>query len=484
MTDSDPSIAGKFFQDSSYYSVARLLPAVVGVVLLMVFTRVFSPVAYGRYVLTMTAVSIGATLSTGWLEQSIIRYSSTSNQATVRNTVVTSILLIAVLVLVVGAAGFLLLDLGVYNDFYAVGVALMIIQGTYSVLTSMYESELRSRTVVVYTAIQSSLKLALSLAIAVVLLDSILGWMWGGVLSIGITVALMARRLAQGVRLRFDKELLARMFHYGVPLIGSNLCFLLLTFADRILIEIFIGTSMVGVYTSNYTIVNRGMPLLFTPMMRAAQPLVMNRWDESNLEEIQGLITRFTRYFLLLGVLATVLTAGFSRYLSRIFLGQEYWAGSIIIPFVAAGLFAWALSNLGQIGLAAMEKTPLSLYVNVVAVVLNIGLNVALIPAYGIIGAAVATFLSFLAYLILGYAVTQRHLAWRLPRKTMVNCGVATAFTVAVIVLASSLNLSIVLFPVAALCAALSYVVVLYKLGEFREGELTRVAAVVRSRLR
>lgn len=483
--DAESTSPSSFFEDVGLYSIAKFLPSVAGVLLLVILTRVFDPVAYGRYALTMTFVSIGSILFGGWLQQSIIRYASETDDDLFRDTVISSLFGVLLVGGAVGVSGYLLFGdfLGRFEPFYVAGVLLFLAQTTYSTLQAVFQSALNSRAVVGYTAIQTVLKVILAIGIATVLLNSIVGWVWGGVISIGgVSVAMLAK-LARGYSPRADRELLRRMARYGIPLVGTTVGYLGLMFADRVLIELLVGTAEVGVYASNYTVVNQGLALVFAPVLQASKPLIMNRWSGDNTKEVQRMLTDYTRYLLLVGIPAVASAIVFAPQLNSLFLGAEYHEGFVVIPIVALGMLAWNLAVFGQQSLEVRERTRLILFGNVIALTVNLGLNILLIPRYGYVGAAVATLVSFLGYGVYIYATTRHYLPWMLPWRTIRNCAVATVMISPVFLLTWGSGIEIILFPVAALVTVAAFIIALYVLGEFSTSEVQFIRRVVSKKI-
>jgi O-antigen/teichoic acid export membrane protein len=172
----------------------------------------------------------------------------------------------------------------------------------------------------------------------------------------------------------------------------------LLTFVDRLLIELLATTSAVGIYSSNYSLVQTGLPLVLAPIIQTAHPIIMNEWNGNNHTHISSLIRKYSRYYLILGVGATIFVGIISRPLSVLVLSDSYHSGYTLIPIIAAALLLWNFGMLGHKGLELKDLTALMTGGILSAVVSNIILNYLLIPIYGYTGAAVATLGSSAVY--------------------------------------------------------------------------------------
>lgn len=470
-------IIQKFKNDLGYYAVASIIPAILGLLALSIFTRVFSTASYGRYALTVTGVSISTTIIFGWLRQSILRFDSEETNYKVNQLVILIFLLTFIFSII---ACFILWNYNIlsaskYYKFVFVGILLVWTQGVYTTSKVLFEARLESKLVSAYEFLFSSIKLVTAVALAIYLINDIVGWLWGGVFSGFVCTLLMWRKFKIGNKFELaGMGLLIRFFRYGFPMIGWLLGLSLLNFGDRILLEALSSSSAVGIYSSNYTIGHRGMLLVFTPLIQAAHPIIMDQWKDDNPEEILDLMTKFTRYFLVVGIPVLIGVATMSYPLSKLFLPQEHLQGYLIIPFVVSGLFFWNITMIGHKGLEVKNKTKIMLVGVFLTVLTNLALNFILIPQLGFIGAAIATLLSFLFYTIFIYIISRQYIRWKIPVTSLVNTGLAGSIMMLPCVFAYLITFSSGIMTFISTILGLGlYLITLYWLGEFKSDELS-----------
>ena len=474
----------KFTQDFGLYSVGQIVPSLLGIVALMLFTRMFPPVAYGRYALAMTFVSLLSTLCFSWIQQSVTRFEPQLNDDYLVGNVISLYLTSGVLVSFVAAIGYLFFEdlLGGYRPFYFAATVLVLSQGAFQTLNTLFRIRLQSASATKYNLFLGVAKLAFAIVLAVFVLDSIVGWVWGHAAALFLAVVLMARESGI-VRFspRMQSKLLSRFARYGFPMIGWLLGMTLLQFADRVLLEFLRGTSAVGVYSPNYSLVQRGLFLAFTPIGQAAQPLMMNTWNGTNRTKVRSLMTDFTRYFLIIGIPAVIFAAVMGRPLSMLLLATQYHEGYLIIPIVAPGLFLWNAALIGHTGFEIEERTRVLFLGISGAVLLNVVLNIPLISMYGYLGASVATLVSFSSYAVFAYAASRWSIRWLLPTSTVRNTAIAGLVMAgpAAWLYGSGAYTLFRVFGAAGLGIVL-YLFVLYALGEFRANEVSTVAGLIR----
>jgi O-antigen/teichoic acid export membrane protein len=109
--------------------------------------------------------------------------------------------------------------------------------------------------------------------------------------------------------------------------------------------------------------------------------------------ELQGLVSAATSFSTLAALgAALVLSVGAVPLLSL--FGDAYVAAAAIVPILCTGVVLTCLLGPGEDVLTMLGQERICSVVFVVAVLANLGLNFALIPAFGMTGAAVATVLA------------------------------------------------------------------------------------------
>jgi O-antigen/teichoic acid export membrane protein len=473
----------QFLEGMSAYALAAIVPAFLSLAALTIFTRIFSPTAFGRYSIALVIAGTGSTLLFGWLNRSIIRFASDWDRSDLVGTVFAIMIGIAIGVAIIGTVGYVGFNsyLGQYEVFYFATLAFLLTQGVYEPLLALYQATLNPKFVSLFRSLQAVLAVILAIVLALFVFDHIVGWIWGAMIAMVITVGTMIVVSKQLRTLpKVDSETLAQVTGYGLPMLGWIVGDPLLNQADRLLIEFIQGSAAVGIYASNYSLVDRGLRLALMPVLNTVQPIVIDRWTGDNEQEIESLLQRFTRYFLLIGVPSLILAAVFSKPLSTILLGSEFHEGYIVIPVVGLGVFLWSFANVGQIRLEIKQQTALMSRGLLAVVVFNIIANIPLIIAFGYIGAAIGTVLSYGLYTVFVFAVARERIKWHLPLRTIRNVLVAGS---AMVCLPSLLYLSglyslVRLLGVSILSIA-AYGAVLYFSGEITNDEITSLRTLV-----
>jgi O-antigen/teichoic acid export membrane protein len=464
------------------YLPAQVVPAVVGILSVPVITRLFSPGEYGVFSVAMATVVLATTLL-GWVPAAIIRFHpAAEREGTLPGFLGTVQCVTGLSVLAGGAlaAGVLLL-LGphlspVLRQLLWIGVLAFGLDSLFYV----YQHVLRARRSVGWYSVHATLKSAgsLGLGIAAVLLFGlgVEGLLWGTVATTALILPLAVRRAlagTPGVRWRIDARLTAAMARYGVPLVAGNIAAWVLSLSDRYILEFTRGAHEVGIYSVSYDIGSRSTMLIVTLFMLASGPLSMRIWERHGEERSRVFVADVTRYFLLLGIPAVAGLIALSGPLMRIMAGEEFFEGRRILGYVGGGVLLLGMQQGFQAGLLFHKRTAILTGSVVLSGLLNVVLNLLLVPRYGYMAAAVTTLVSYAALLLLVGTWSRRFFRWPFPFATLVRAAVAAAVmgagirgTEALVTVPPG-----VMLLLAVPLGASAYALVLLALGEVRPAE-------------
>jgi O-antigen/teichoic acid export membrane protein len=97
----------------------------------------------------------------------------------------------------------------------------------------------------------------------------------------------------------------------------------------------------------------------------------------------------------MLGLPALIGFNSLSKPIISILTTPRYYGGQLIFPFVSTGALFMGLYSLSYTGLIIHEKSRLIAKIIAVSAILNVLLNLVLIPYYGFIGAGISTVIAY-----------------------------------------------------------------------------------------
>jgi len=123
-------------------------------------------------------------------------------------------------------------------------------------------------------------------------------------------------------------------------------------------------------------------------------------------------------YFLFILFWAGLGLAFFSKEIIKVLaLNANYWDAYQVVPLIILAYIFMGARSVQNLGLYLKNKTKYIAYNTILAAVLNIGLNFLLIPKYKMMGAALATVISFVVLYFVTYFVANRF--YKIPYENM-----------------------------------------------------------------
>jgi O-antigen/teichoic acid export membrane protein len=156
----------------------------------------------------------------------------------------------------------------------------------------------------------------------------------------------------------------------------------------------------------------------------------------------------------------------------------DYWSGYIIIPFISLSILFNSMRYLLTLNLSIVKKTVVVAVIVTLMSALNLGLNILLIPLYQAMGAAVATMLTQLIFLLTTYFVAQRYYYVPYELKKLLIILLVGLLFIFLGFITNELALYLRIIIKLALC--LLFPVVLYFMKFYEEIELTRIREILK----
>ena len=199
----------------------------------------------------------------------------------------------------------------------------------------------------------------------------------------------------------FEKELLA----YGKPMIAYSTGSWINNAADRYLVSAIKGVAVNGLYGVAYKI-----PAILTVFQRifaqAWQMSATKSYEDENSAGFFSTMYNVYNTFMTVGCSFLILTVRLFAWL--MFKKDFYEAWRFVPPLLISVVFGALTGFLGSICLAHKDSKAMGWATGIGALV-NIVLNLILIPGYGAMGAAAATGISYYLMYLLAYIKVKRH---------------------------------------------------------------------------
>jgi O-antigen/teichoic acid export membrane protein len=381
---------------SAIYGLGGLVSRILAVLLLPLYTRYLSPSDYGKVetLIALTTV-IGIALRMG-IHSAFFRFYFDSKDAADRRRVVRTSFWFTMAMATAGLIGGLLLAaplsdalFGSSEDSELVMAAFVGLWAgmNYEQLTSLFRVEERSVAFVSASLANILLTIGSTLLLVVVLDQGPIGVIVGNFTGTLIVYAVLLGYRREQLGLEFDRGLLREMNHFGIPLVPTALFLWVTNFSDRLFLVRLADTTEVGLYSVGVRIAS-ALVLLLTAF-RLAWPAFAYSIDDDH--EAKRTYAFVLTYLVALTTWVATGLALLSPWIVDWIAAPAFAESSRVVGPLAFSTVAFAAYIVVAIGVGRSKRTQFNWIVTGAAALVNIALNLLLIPPYGMMGAAIAT---------------------------------------------------------------------------------------------
>ena len=230
----------------------------------------------------------------------------------------------------------------------------------------------------------------------------ILSSLLSGILQL-LILFLFVRRVPK--REEIDKRLLRGMLRFSIPLVPMSILNWVLAISDRYVLLFYHGEGTVGVYGVAMRFVTV-LNVVISAVAMAYTTFAFQTKDDEDAKKNYYYIFQ-TESMLLLIICFTI--SLFGKELIMLMSSDEaYYTACEPLRDLMFAQSVFAMSNVVGYGINFAKKSVYYLIAVSAGVALNLGLNFALVPQYGMQAAALTTLLGYLVVFILTYIFSER----------------------------------------------------------------------------
>jgi O-antigen/teichoic acid export membrane protein len=380
---------------SVIYGLGGIVSRLLAIILLPLYTHYLSTAAYGQVELVTATTAVAAIVLQMGISSAFFRFYFDSRDPAKRLLVVRTSFWFTMAMATLGlAVGLIfaapigrLIGLGHDPGLVRAGAVGLWAQVNYQQITSLFRVEERS----VAYSIATIANVLITVTAMVVLVASLglgaMGLVVGNFTGTLCVYAVLLAYRREQLGLQFSRPLLREMNRFGVPLVPAALALIAVNFSDRFFLVHLASLADVGLYEIGVRIAS-AMVLLLTAFRMAWPAFAYSIDDDGEAKRAYAFVLTY------LVVIASWLALGLgllAPWLVRLLTQPQFYAGERVVAPLAFGGMAYAAYIVMAIGVGRAKRTQFNWVITGFAAVVNVALNLILIPAYGIMGAAVAT---------------------------------------------------------------------------------------------
>jgi O-antigen/teichoic acid export membrane protein len=224
---------------------------------------------------------------------------------------------------------------------------------------------------------------------------------------------------------KIKKDINKKLFSYSFPALFAGVLGMVLYWIDSFFIGYFKTTADVGFYNAAIPIT---LLLFITPELftRLLFPLITKEYARKNKEAIKELSQQIGKWVFTLNLPIFIIIILFPGAIINILFGKEYLVAETALRILSIGTFFSSLAFIASRLILMVGKTKVLLMDLILVFIINIILNIILVPLYGLSGAAFSTMICGLILSLLFFLQARNYTSIVPIRRKMLKIFIIT----------------------------------------------------------
>jgi len=406
MSNSNKSIAStgggvkKLGKNIVIFSIGSFASKLAGYLLLPFYTSILSTAEYGIYDIVLTTVNLLFPIVTLLITEATMRF-SLEKETDKRKVFSISLLILLFGMIAMLAISPVILLSSVYKKYYIYFVIYFILNAVSTLIAQFVKGIERTKEYAVSGIIGTVVSLTFNILLMAVIRLGLTGHFIATFIGSIISSAYLWIKCDLSKYLtpvkKTDKPLIREMINYSIPIMPNSLSWWVSTSSDKYIISFFFGATAIGLYSVAYKIPS---------LMTVFSSIFLSAWQISAVEEFGSEKSiKFHRqvyeYFITFLIIVSSVIITFTKLLSKILFANEFYNAWNLVPMlVLAYVFHDLAAFVGSV-YTSSKKTKMLFTSTLFGAILNIVLNIIIIPCYGAIGGAFTTLVSYFAVFVI-----------------------------------------------------------------------------------
>jgi len=413
----------KFLLHFSQFIVGSLSTMLFGFISFPILTRVLTKGEYGVLGLVMTTISLVVAFSKAGLSEGIIRFYSEFNNTTKQINIFTSTIVIrglffSIVAVIIYSLFFPIVRplLGINNQFlscFMIMALYLFIRPLNIIVLNFLRVNGKALFFNVVNFFTKVISVSLGLLLLIYVIKDLDGYFLGfvaGEYIIAIVLFVWFFSRYKVYPSNVSRDLSKKLIIFGIPLLFSELSYLLLSYADRYMIIFFYNEKALGLYSVGYNLAMYIANIVVFSLNYAVVPIYVKVFAEQGKEKTERFLSDCFDYLMIAVVPICFGYHAISKELFVFLASDKYAQAAGFSSVILLGTIILGMNSILNAGLYIRKRTMLMLFIMLAAVIVNIILNYFLIPTYGVQGAAFATLISSIMVIVLTVFFSFRYL--------------------------------------------------------------------------
>jgi O-antigen/teichoic acid export membrane protein len=230
-------------------------------------------------------------------------------------------------------------------------------------------------------------------------------------------ISLLEYKVFPFIRSRFTaKYEYKNLLLFSVPLFFSGIFIEIMLWSDTFFLGLFKSSYEIGIYNVALPLA-ASLGIFLTAFSQIFYPIMSELHAKKKYDELNNNYSIVLKWIFMLSLPVVLIVLMFPERILSILFGEKYIAGSTALMILISAYFIDVITGPAVRILMTFKRTKLIFKINVIISILNVFLNILLIPTYGINGAAIATGISIVLRELIILSFARRIIKFKLKLK-------------------------------------------------------------------
>lgn len=197
-----------------------------------------------------------------------------------------------------------------------------------------------------------------------------------------------------------DKDLMKNLMKFSFPVMVTGVASLIMGYTDTICVTFFRSIEEVGLYQIALPTA-QVMVYSSTALIAILFPVISEMWARKKYSSVSDGIIILIKFMLILILPLGMIFLAFPEIVLNVLFGSTYMGASHALQILSISFMFYTIGSILTTAVNGIGKPLINAKVIAFCSVLNLTLNLFLVPIYGIIGSATATLISYFTYFYL-----------------------------------------------------------------------------------
>lgn len=408
------------------YGFANIAAKIVPLIMLPIVTRLVPDTSiYGINDVLHVVVSFGSALAILGMSDAMFRLYFEKDNLDYKNEICSSTLRVVLRSGIVVAATVIILSKPLSRAFFGTDsyypwLILMGIQIFISAIGSIIKAPTRiqnkRKIFVIVNVLNPIISYSISIPL-IIFVDPLFGLVFGAFSTSIVDLVIFWCLNRKWFKTRLDKKLARELLAFGLPLVPTFLIYWVFNSFDRIMISNMIGPSYNGIYAVGAKVAQISQ-LIYAAFAGGWQYFAFSTMRDKDYSQIMSKIWRFLAAISFIGWAAVY---PFNELIFNLLFEGDYVNGSQVFPYLFLSPLLLMLYQIIASQFQVIRQTYWSPICLSTGAVVNVLLNLLLIPRMGIEGAALATLLGYATTVLFASSIASYKKLLVFEKKTIAN---------------------------------------------------------------